>query len=247
MNPPIVLIRGLFRSQFHWGEFPQMLQALYPDRPVMCLDIPGAGKQHDAISPSSVRGMVENLRAGFTGTEKLDIIAVSMGGMIALKWAELYPGEVASVVCINTSAAGFSPFWQRLLPENYFRLLIALFAGGYRRESVIFRLVSNQPPDRRVIEQWVAADKQYPMKRMNFFRQLYAAATFEVSRPVCPLLFISSSQDRLVCPQATRAIAHAWRERLIINEQDGHDIPLDNPQWLCRHVTPWLLSGRMQE
>ncbi|CAM3840959.1 Putative aminoacrylate hydrolase RutD [Vibrio aerogenes CECT 7868] len=243
MNQPIVLLRGLFRSQFHWGIFPQILQDLYPERSVVCLDIPGAGKRHNEISPSSVRGMVESLRADFNGAVKLDIIAVSMGGMIALKWAELYPDQVASVICINTTAAGFSPFWQRLLPDNYIRLIVALFSGTYQRESVIFRLVSNQPSDDRLIEQWVATDKQYPMRRMNFFRQLYAAATFEVSRPACPLLFISSAQDRLVCPEATQAIAHAWRERLIINEQDGHDIPLDNPQWLCRHVSPWLHSG----
>lgn len=240
MNDPIVLIRGLFRSQFHWGGFPDILQKRYPDRKIICLDIPGAGERHTELSPTSILGMVDSIRQRFEYKGKVDIIAISMGGMIGLKWAQLYPDEVSSVVCINTSVKNMSPFYQRLKPKNYLKLLIALCSNSNKRETVIYQLVSNKPVDLTTITRWVEIEAQYPTRKVNFFRQLYAASRFNVSCPVCPLLFISSAQDKLVNAKATRAIALKWEKSLILNNEDGHDIPLDNPTWLCLQLGDWL-------
>ncbi|WP_023604295.1 alpha/beta fold hydrolase [Aliivibrio logei] len=240
MNNPIILIRGLFRSQFHWGEFSLMLQKKYPNRPVFCIDIPGVGERYKESSPKSILEMVDSIRGDITNKKVVDIVAISMGGMIALKWAECYPNEVRSIVCINTSAKGFSPFYQRLKPENYLKLFKALCSRSVERETEIYRLVSNKPVDIDVIDSWVKIDEQYTMSSLNFFRQLYAASTFNVSRVSCKLLFISSLKDRLVDTEATKAIALKWGEKLIVNEQDGHDIPLDNPRWLYQQISDWI-------
>jgi pimeloyl-ACP methyl ester carboxylesterase len=69
--------------------------------------------------------MVESISSQRAFEDKVDIISLSMGGLIALKWVEMYPIEVGSTVCINTSKSGFSPFFQRLLPKNYLKILSA--------------------------------------------------------------------------------------------------------------------------
>ncbi len=248
MDHDIILIRGLFRGQFHWGTFPEKIQALFPHRKVFCLDIPGAGEHCHQTSPTTIAGMVEALRAqrvkidGTPCSSKVDIISISMGGMIGLKWAEQYPTEVSSVVCINTSAKGFSPFYQRLKPSCYLTLIKALMSAPITRESLVYSLVSNLPQDDNVISAWAEIEKRYPMQRENFFKQLGAATRFEITKPQCPLLFFSSTQDHLVNGHATRAIANQWQSDLIINESDGHDIPLDNPEWLCEHLSAWYSS-----
>ncbi|HEY5715008.1 MAG TPA: alpha/beta fold hydrolase, partial [Psychromonas sp.] len=164
-------------------------------------------------------------------------IAISMGGMIGLQWAAMYPKEINSLTCINTSAKNFSKFYHRLQAKNYFTLFKALFLSTPKRERIIYKLVSNRPEDNNVINNWTLYSQQYPISTMNFFRQLWAAFNFTIDKQVkCRLLFISSVNDNLVSHQATQAIAQQWEVQLLINLHDGHDIALDNPQWLCDKV-----------
>jgi pimeloyl-ACP methyl ester carboxylesterase len=240
MSSKVVLIRGLFRGKYHWGKFPEILQELLPNKKIICVDIPGSGDLSYEISPSSIEKMVESIRQQLSLKNKVDVVSISMGGMIALKWAQIYPNEVDKVVCINTSAKGFSPFYQRLLPKNYLKILIALFSTPLKRESIIYGMVSNKKMDIDIINYWVLLSKHHPVQRVNFFRQLLAALRFEVKQPDCKLLFISSIKDRLVSYKATEAMAKKWKVELIHNELDGHDIPLDNPKLLCEHLVHWL-------
>ncbi|MBP2701892.1 alpha/beta fold hydrolase [Photobacterium lucens] len=233
----IILLRGLFRGSFHWGDFPTTLQHAFPHCSVTCIDIPGNGELSALTSPMSVAAMVESIRAQRQGKGSVHLLAISMGGMIGLKWAELYPSEIQSLICINTSAKGFSPFYERLLPQNYFKILKALASKPLARESAIYQMVANQPLDINIVNAWAKYGNEHPMSVGNFLRQLYAASTFKTVRPQCELHFISSTQDRLVSCKASQAIANAWHSPLITNDTDGHDIPLDNPQWLINTIS----------
>ena len=240
MSTDIVLIRGLFRGKYHWGSFTEKLQAVFPHKHITAVDIPGCGDLSSEKSPCSIEGMVESIRSQLAFEAKVDIISLSMGGMIALKWAEMYPAEVGSVVCINTSAKGFSPFYQRLRPKNYLKILSALWTRPFQRESLIYSVVSNKKMDLDVVSHWESIDRQHPMRRVNFVRQLLAALRFQVNKPDCRLLFISSIKDDLVSYQASQAMPIRWQVALVNNKQDGHDIPLDNPKWLCEQLLNWL-------
>ncbi|MFT4835803.1 MAG: pimeloyl-ACP methyl ester carboxylesterase [Psychromonas sp.] len=180
--------------------------------------------------------MVESISSQRAFEDKVDIISLSMGGLIALKWVEMYPIEVGSTVCINTSKSGFSPFFQRLLPKNYLKNTQRFWARPLQRESLIYSMVSNQKMNIDVISQWVSIERLHPIRRVNVVRQLFAALRFAVKRPNWRLLFISSIQDALVSCQASQAMAIQWKVALINNQLDGHDIPLDNPDWLCEQL-----------
>jgi pimeloyl-ACP methyl ester carboxylesterase len=240
MSNDIVLIRGLFRGQYHWGEFSLLLSGLLPNQRVIAVDIPGTGALSDEKSPCSIEEMVESIRFQLATNAQVDIVAISMGGMIALKWAELYPNQVRRVVCINTSSRGFSPFYQRLKPVNYLKIMKALFSRPEQKESIIYSMVSNKPISETVIDDWVMLNRLYPTTASNFFRQLLAAMTFRANKPVNEILFISSLEDNLVSHTATEAPAKAWNMPIIYNHSDGHDIPLDNPEWLAYKVIRYL-------
>ncbi|WGY45901.1 alpha/beta hydrolase [Vibrio sp. ABG19] len=240
MSQNTVLIRGLFRGKYHWGDLPQRLQGLFPQRRFICLDIPGSGTRCKEISPCHIDAMVESLRNQLPKDQPVDLIAMSMGGMIGLQWAHNYPQQVQSLLCINTTASGFSRFYQRLRPQHYLTILSALRADPERRAELIYSMVSNRRPDQQTITDWAELERRYPMQSGNFFRQLVAAMRFRAIKPSCPVCFISSLRDQLVSHHATQALALAWDCSLVINEQDGHDIPLDNPDWLCQQLTEWL-------
>ncbi|PSW16895.1 hydrolase [Photobacterium sanctipauli] len=240
MANEIILLRGLFRGSYHWGDFPELLQSELPDKVVTCIDIPGNGELSSQVSPSTIPAMVEAIRLQRETSNKVHILAISMGGMIALKWAELYPSEVESLICVNTTAKGFSPFYQRLQPKNYLKIVQALISNSVQREKIIYSMVSNQQLNVDVVAGWAGYGERHPMRASNFWRQLVAATQFDVTRPASHLYFISSEKDNLVSSKATKAIAKAWKAPLIINEHDGHDIALDNPQWLLKKVVVTL-------
>lgn len=229
----IILIRGLFRSKEHWGSFPQQMQNIFPNSIITCVDIPGNGFLFREVSPYSISNMVENIRKQRKGKGKAYIFGISMGGMVGLKWAEIYPEEVQSIICINTSASSFSRFYHRLRPKNYFRIIKAIFYyPSIKREEVIYKMVSNKPLNKKIIDEWSNYSKCFPISISNFFRQLLAAKNFSISKPKCELFFIASKNDNLVNFKATKAIAEKWNIPVIINKFDGHDIALDNPGWL---------------
>lgn len=243
MTSEILLLRGLFRGTYHWGDFPKRLMVAFPEYVVTCIDIPGNGYLSSKVSPTSISEMVENVRLQRKCKGKAHILAVSMGGMIGLKWAELYPEEIESVICVNTSAKGFSPFYERLLPRNYLKIAMALISTPFNREKAIYQMVSNQPFNLDIVNEWATYSKKHPMNMGNFWRQLSAASKFQISRPKCDLHFIASSKDRLVNDKATKAMASSWNIPIITNEVDGHDIALDNPEWLLKTVsTIWFNS-----
>src|SRR5690606_1129116 len=115
MNETWVLLRGLVREARHWEGFPDMLRASRPGARVETLDLPGNGDLYLSDSPTSVSDMVDALREqlGSRGLKPpYHVMALSLGGMVALNWLQRFPDEVAAAVLINTSASGFNPFWQ---------------------------------------------------------------------------------------------------------------------------------------
>lgn len=237
-----VLLRGLAREARHWGEFPRLLrEALPPGDEVLCLDLPGNGSRWRERSPASVPEMVAAARAQVQGRTPCMLVALSLGGMVALEWAAQAPEEVEGCVLINSSLGAFSPFWQRLRPGSYGPLLRALLPGPLpARERAIWNMTSAQPVREDVLAQWVAYADSQPVSAGNVLRQLVAAARFRAPmRPPVPVLVLVSRGDRLVAPACSRALAKAWELPLCEHPDAGHDLPLDDPRWIVAEVVRW--------
>lgn len=233
MVDQVVLIRGFFRGTYHWGMFDSMLENSLKNKEVISFDVPGNGYLCSYDSPMTIEAMVENIREQRINKGKVNVLAISMGGMIGLKWAEMYPDEIKKLICMNTTSRGVSPFYQRLLPCNYIKLISLLFASSYARERSIYQMVSNKRINERLVSDWAYFGCLFPMRKSNFFRQLIAASKYKASKPRCNVFFISSRKDKLISFKASCALAKVWKVPIIINEEDGHDIALDNPVWLC--------------
>jgi pimeloyl-ACP methyl ester carboxylesterase len=244
-DPPAwVLLRGLVRESRHWGDFPRRLVTTYPGCAVHCPDLPGNGLRNAEPSPWRIEDMMEDCRSGLRAAGAAPpyrLLALSLGGMIATAWAARYPSELAALVLVNTSMRPFSPFYRRLRPASYAALLRSVMAADRRdRESAILGLVSNDPARRAgTLAHWAALARDRPVSAGNALRQLVAAARFRASRevPEAPTLVLASLRDRLVDVSCSRTLAHAWGAHLAAHPQAGHDLPLDDPDWVIAEVT----------
>jgi len=147
---------------------------------------------------------------------------------------------VAFAGLINTSASRYSPFWQRLRPANYRRLLSDAVFGRdrLRKETAILEITSNlrEPAFlHQLAERWAEYAREKPVSMRNSLRQLLAAMRFRAPTALpqsVPVLIINGAGDRLVNPACSQALSRAWDLPINSHPQAGHDLPLDAPQWL---------------
>ncbi|MFC0167278.1 alpha/beta fold hydrolase [Pseudoduganella danionis] len=248
-----ILLRGLVREQRHWGSFPALLAAALPDARLYTPDLPGNGSRYRETSPASVRQMVEACRlqlqqAGVAPPYSL--LALSLGGMVALTWADLYPQELRRCVLVNTSMRPYSPFYQRLRWQNYGAIVRQLLSGGRQaQEQLILRLTSRSgdaPGRAALVQQWLGYQQEYPVARRNALRQLWAAARFRAParRPALPVLLIASAGDQLVDHRCTLELARAWQTSARLHPTAGHDLPLDAGAWLAQQIADWVAASK---
>jgi len=237
-----ILIRGLLREQRHWGEFTQLLAQQFPGAEVLTLDIPGNGSLYQQTSPNTIEGLTEALRAQLTGKKNITLIAISMGGMIALDWMNRHPLEINSAVLINTSVRPYSPFFHRLRWQNYPSIVSMLFKSVEQMDQKILALTSNlHQNDTKLLADWKKWRTQYPVSKISAINQLRAAAQFLASeKPEHPLLIISAKKDRLVDYHCSLALHQAWHSDYLQHDSAGHDLPLDDPKWLTQAIEKWL-------
>lgn len=243
-----VFLRGLTRESAHWGDFPARFEAALPGTRVHLIDLAGNGARCHERSPASVAAMVADVREqlrhlGIHGP--VNLLALSLGGMVATQWLHSAPQDIASAVLVNTSMRPFSPLHHRLQPHNLPTLLRLVIGrpSPDAAERLIWRMTSaRRDVDEAVLAAWVAARLRHPVQATNALRQLLAAARFRASAgaPPRPVLLLSSHGDRLVGSACSDALARAWACPLVQHPHAGHDLPLDDPDWVIAQTRPWV-------
>ena len=243
-----IFLRGLTRESRHWGDFPALFRHAVPDAQVHTPDLPGNGALNAQTSPRNVEAMVESFRSQLSEqgiAPPYHLLAMSLGAMIAVAWADRYPEEMSGCVLINTSLRPFSPVYRRLRPRNYPRLLKLALPGGNdsQWESTILALTSHQAQSpAELLDDWIRYRQKYPVSRRNALRQLFAAARYRAPRtaPQAPMLILSSQQDALVHPSCSHQLARQWNTSFAEHPTAGHDLPLDDGLWVISEVNQWL-------
>jgi pimeloyl-ACP methyl ester carboxylesterase len=116
-----ILLRGLMREQRHWGASPPSWRSALPAPPssrptcratasaTPCAARPAWRRWWNSAAPTCARA----------ACRRYSLLALSLGGMVAVEWASRYPQEIARCVLINTSMRPYSRFHQRLRWQNY--------------------------------------------------------------------------------------------------------------------------------
>ena len=242
-----LLLRGLVREQRHWGSFPEALADRAKSR-VLCLDLPGVGTERDRPSPTRIGGIVEDLRARLQARqsgETWGIFAPSLGGMIAMAWVEAHPEDFVRIAVCNTSTRDLGGVFERFSPSALGTVLAALPGVAFgedplARESRTLALVANTPHGRAQAATFAGYARETPIGVDVLVRQLLAASrTSAPAALAIPALVLCSDGDRLCSPQISRRLAERLGARLAVHPAAGHDLPLDDPEWVIRE----LLAG----
>lgn len=244
----LILLRGLAREAAHWLDFPAQLQkALDANCQLHLVDFPGCGHYFRQTALASVAAMTDHARAEIAiadilaRNESVYVLGISMGGMVALDWAQRFPRELNGLVLINSSA-GDQPFWWRLRPGAWLTMIAALLSDSNARETKVLKLVSNNTADyAQHLNQWLSIQQLRPVTRATIMTMLRAAAQFR-PHPTCTVggLVLASKEDRMVSVRASEAIAHQFNWPIQQHRSAGHDLPMDDARWVTDKLVQWL-------
>ncbi len=242
-----ILVRGLAREFEHWFDFPERLSAALGVR-VVGLDLPGCGSEWQEQAPLTVAANARHLAGRLrhelgVPTRPWGILGLSFGGMVATALCELFPTWASHLVLVNSSSR-LSPSVERIHPSGAARLLrIAALKDPNERERAVYELVSSLRGDAlsHCVERAVQVGLRHPIRRTTVARQLAAAARFAPSgKRVQQLLVLSSENDHLVNPKASRRLAEFFGAPLRVHPTAGHELTLDDPEWVVSRIKGWL-------
>lgn len=243
MSLPWLLLRGLMRDARHWGDFPRQL-AVATQGPVFTLDLAGNGQRHAETSPATVSGLAADIAHQWQRARggPVRILALSLGGMVAVEWARQAPDIVAELRLCNTSLRPYSAPWERFQPKAIPKLLTLLLTRPTAEtvEADILGLTSNRAEAHQaLLVDWVYWRRTHPVSAGNVLRQLAAAARYRASAaPTVATRILCSDGDRLVSSQCSKWLAAAWQVPIAVHPSAGHDLPLDDPEWTIAQLDP---------
>lgn len=240
MSRQWVLIRGIMSEAFHWWDFLPQLQAHFPEDQFFTPDILGNGQQFQHSTPFSLSKNIHALRKQVPSAGKKILIGFSLGGMLSAEWAHQHPEEIEAVVLINCSFNN-SAFHKRMTPYSLQQIFKSVLQKDIsKREEMIIQMTTSQIPINKIKEiaiPWGARSIEFPVKPINFLWQLGVAAQIKQRpQPPAPVLVLGSAKDKVVHPECSKKIAQVWNLPLRNHPEAGHDLTLEDPQWVLKQV-----------
>ncbi len=240
-----IFLRGLGRHSMHWGPIADIFQATFPQDEIEFLELRGNGTLAHSPSCLTIRDNVRDLRSRSRFLKKGEpvyLMTISLGSMIGVEWALLHPEEVKGLVTINTSDSGTSSLLERMRPQNYLDILrtLALSPDNQDIEAIILQKYASQPEKQRELKEKFA--KIPNTTRWNYIRQLKAAAAYQFpqQKPRTEILLLCSDGDQFVNSICSKRIAEQWTLKAHVHPTADHDIPMEDPNWVCQEIQNWL-------
>ena len=243
-----LLLRGLAREQRHWHEFRELFAARMSGADLTFVDLAGCGTERATLPWPSVRWLARRVvrrvpaladaaRAG----ERWSVLGLSLGGMVALELCRRFPRQIEAALIVNSSSRLTSAA-HRLRPRAAMQLLrAACLRDPLQRELSILALTSALPDAKRRVYARRAAEfaRDMPTSRCAVALQLLAAGRFrppERDEIRARLAFVCSRHDEIVNPRCSRDLAARFAVTCDEHPWAGHDLPLDDPAWLCDQI-----------
>lgn len=246
-SPDWYFLRGLSRSELHWGQFKPKFEKAFQTQ-VTCLELPGNGHRFGEKTPLSMEELISDLRKKKLKThpEPVWALGISLGGMTLFQWASQYPEDFKGVVLLNISLPKINRIWDRIRWAKALTWLSLAFpVSPEKKEGIIFDLTSqNREEKNQIVPQWVEIEKKYPISKRNILAQIGVARSLKIPahKPQVPILILNSLGDELVAPRCSLQIASHYQIPIERHPSAGHDLPLDAPEWVIEKTKNWFTS-----
>jgi proline iminopeptidase len=199
---------------------------------------------------------LEGLR-DYLGVDRMSLLGISYGGMVALGYATRYPERVANLILAATAPSyRFITEAKRILNERgtaeQIRIAERLFSGNFENSEQLHAyyktmasLYSTTCDPKKVEENWKRESRNYLQLNKGFggFLRTFDF-THDLHKITCPTLVMVGTHD-WICPpsQAFEIAQRIPQAQLKVFSQAGHRIAADEPEAFFATIRRFLISG----
>jgi 3-oxoadipate enol-lactonase len=240
---PLLLVEGLGQSIWAWREQIPVFAERFR---TIAYDTRGTGRSPVPEEPYGIPDLAEDAAAILDG-RAAHVVALSMGGYVALTLALARPELVRSLVLVGTGGGG--P--DRVPRPDYVREAFAAAQGlpieQYGRMTMPYTFSAGWPegnPQR--FEEILRARLEHPTPYETIAVHMHACYRYygegvDVERVDAPALVIHGDEDLIVPAENGRMLAARLPNAAYVELPGrGHNVPLEDPETFNRLVLEFL-------
>lgn len=242
-GPPVVFAHGMLMDR---TLFEPQLSALSDTYRTLAYDLRARTDRYEG--PYDLFALADDLRAllDALGIESIVLAGVSMGGFMALRFADRYPERVRGLILINSMADAHSE------PERkeYSQLAERIREQGLNSESLLdigrVRMFGETTLETNptLVEHWVDRWRTYPSEAVYHEMHSWidrADFTHKLSDITVPFLSIHGAEDDVLAPERTESMLAALPYgRQVLIRDAGHSAPVEQPDPVNHAIREFL-------
>lgn len=225
-GPALVLLHGW---AMHGGVFAPLAHLLAERCQTISVDLPGHGHSRASSLPLALDALADALAAQLP--ERAVIVGWSLGGLVALAYAQRHPARVRGLGLIAASPRFVqAPDWPAGMDPRVFEVFGEELARDYRGTLDRFLMLEAQGSahlreELRYLRDAVHARGEPSARALHEGLRLLQTSDLRARLPslAMPSLWLAGRRDRLVSPQAMRDAAMlAPQSRVLSIDGAGH-------------------------
>jgi pimeloyl-ACP methyl ester carboxylesterase len=245
VGEPLLLMEGLGQSMWAWRE---QVPAFAERFQTIAYDTRGTGRSLVPGEPYGVDELAGDAAAVLDG-RAAHVVALSMGGYVALTLALARPELVRSLVLVGTGAGGPDRVPRQQWVRDAYAAAVGLPYDEYGRRTAPLTFSggwTERYADR--FEEILAARGEYPTPDETLDAHInacymYYARGCEVERIDVPALVVHGDEDLIVPVENGRMLAARLpNARYVELARVGHNVPLELPETFNALVLEFLSS-----
>lgn len=227
---PVLLIHGLGSSTADWEYQIPHFQQHYR---VLAIDLRGHGHSSKPRERYSMRQFAEDVAAliEHLNLERVNLVGISMGGMIGFQLGVDRPELLRSLTIINSAPevkAKSAGDWWMLAKRWSLSRLLSLQAIGKGLGRLLFPHPEQAELRAKIEQRWSQNDKRAYLASLDAI--IGWGVREHLARITCPTLVISGDRDYTPVSQKAAYVAQMPNAQLRVIERSRHATPMDQPQ-----------------
>ena len=259
---PFVLIRGLARNMSYWLSFTEELSKYFH---IVMIDLLGTGESRNFLGRASINDFAQDVIATLLNLklkeknlnfEKVNLLGMSLGGMVCLQIAESLElnktkNKDKNTIGLNTiyvlGSSAKNTGERRIFIRALIKILFSICINSGHK-LIASHLVSEEflKSNPQIVKTWDDLWKKDSTSFIALIRQIFAAHHFSIQKLKkefdAPIFFLASKDDKLVPYKNSEYLNKKYTSSsLILYDNFGHDFTTEKADFFASEIVRILV------
>lgn len=231
-RPTLLLIHGFPHDRHLWDD---QLGPLSEVADVIAIDLPGFGSRMNAPAILSMETCADDVKEQLDrrGVQKVVIGGLSMGGYVAMAFAERYPAQLAGLILSNTRANADTPEGiegRKATARDAHQRGVTVIARGMLPKVLAPRTIKERPGIAARVEGMMARQRAAAVAAASLGMAARPDRLGTLRQVRVPTLIVTGSEDGLMPMPTSEAMHEAVRgSELLVIPNAAHLPNVENP------------------